>query len=290
MTVFTPQRWANEVGTVLEKVLGEERFPVDVEQVALDYTKQRFGSDGIVAVKGGDLPGFEGALMKTSTNRWAILYNSSITSSGRIRFTQAHELGHFLIHREAHPDGIYCPEELVSADSQEAKIEAEANVFAAQLLMPVKHFRSRIDDSTKASFEQLSDCAALYGSSLVATTLQWLSFTERRALLAVSRDGFLLWSRSSQPAARSGAYLAARKHTIEVPEASLANAALPKGTQRSHGAGVWLPEEASEEVIKSDQYDFVLHLLHFEEALGKAIHEDEENVDDTLDVLKFRRR
>src|SRR3546814_9114430 len=39
---------------------------------------------------------------------WGIIYNDAITSKGRINFTLAHEFGHYLLHREAYPDGLEC--------------------------------------------------------------------------------------------------------------------------------------------------------------------------------------
>jgi hypothetical protein len=59
---FAPSRWANRVTRILNAVLGDERFPVKVAEVAKELSAQLFADDPISLVKGASLPGFEGAL------------------------------------------------------------------------------------------------------------------------------------------------------------------------------------------------------------------------------------
>lgn len=42
--------------------------------------------------------------------------------------------------------------------------------------------------------------------SLIAAVLRWLSYTEKLAVLVVSRDGFILWARSTTAALKTGAF------------------------------------------------------------------------------------
>ena len=64
-------------------------------------------------VQGAALPGFDGALLRAPPGErgWGIIYNSGVTSKGRINFTLAHEFGHYLSHRLAFPDGIQCSQQ-----------------------------------------------------------------------------------------------------------------------------------------------------------------------------------
>lgn len=41
---WSPQRWANSITTMLNAVYGDapERFPVNIPQLAKEYSKQRF--------------------------------------------------------------------------------------------------------------------------------------------------------------------------------------------------------------------------------------------------------
>jgi len=123
---------------ILTATLGNERFPVDVEQLAIEYTRQVF-DDPVTKVLGEPLEGFEGALFPSPSGkpRWLIAYNSELTSKGRIRYTQAHELGHYLLYRRA-GQSIRCrAADMLIWDPACRRQEAEANRFASYLLMPI---------------------------------------------------------------------------------------------------------------------------------------------------------
>jgi hypothetical protein len=104
-----------------------------------------------------------------------------------------------------------------------------------------------------------------YGVSLLAATLRWIACTERRAVLVVSREGFMLWSRSSDAALRTGGYFrTANRPPIEVPPESLVLADVSYAERRAglmHDSGVWLGEPCTELAIASERYDFGLSLL-----------------------------
>ena len=108
----SPQRWANDLTLMLNAVYGAapERFPVNVPNLAKEFSSQRFLADPITLVKGDNLQGFDGALYRAPVGKsgWGIIYNNAITSKGRINFTLAHEFGHYLLHRVAFPDGMEC--------------------------------------------------------------------------------------------------------------------------------------------------------------------------------------
>jgi hypothetical protein len=283
---FGPERWAIEISKVLNLVLGLDHFPINVAQVAREYSLQRFPDEPIALVRGEALPGFDGALYRAPAGKkgWGIFYNSAIQSAGRVNFTLAHELGHYLLHRLAYPDGIRCGEQdVVRWDSAYGQVEHQANVFAANVLMPLDDYRKLIAPRAKITLEMVSAAADRYRVSLVAALLRWLGYTERRAVLVVSRDGFILWSRSSEPALKSGAFFRTAGRTIAVPQAALA--AKPSvandGGVADHPAGVWLREEVREFAVFSEHYDFVLSLLLLGDRPRFQICEDEQ--EDTYD-------
>jgi hypothetical protein len=263
---FTPERWAFEITHVLNAVLGAEHFPINVISVAQEYSAQKFPSDPISRIVGDNLPGFDGALYKAPQGKkgWAIFYNNAIRSTGRINFTLGHEFGHYLLHRLAYPDGIRCGEQdFVQWDSAYGQIEHQANVFAANLLMPLDDFRRQVAPSSKIDFDLISHCADRYRVSLIAAVLRWLSYTEKRAVLVVSRDGHILWSRSSTPALKTRTYFRTSIGPIAIPVTSLAaqRLAMESRSTKDHEAGTWFPEPALEMTIFSEQYDFAISLL-----------------------------
>jgi IrrE N-terminal-like domain len=264
---FSPGRWAFEITHVLNAVFGPDHFPIDVPVVAKEYTAQKFPKDPIVRVVGDDLPGFDGALLKAPAGKkgWGIFYNNRIRSQGRINFTLGHELGHYLLHRLIYPDGIRCSEhDVVQWDSEFGQVEHQANVFAANLLMPLDDYRRQIVPTERVSLDLIAHCADRYRVSLIAATLRWLSYTQKRAALVVSRDNFILWARSSPAALKTGAFFRTSLGPIEIPTMSLA--ARPEvvvaGTETiDHDSNVWFSEPVTEMVVLAEQYDFVLSLL-----------------------------
>lgn len=290
MTKFYPQKAANEV-TVVMRTVGVTDFPVDVRTVAMEISKAKYPDAPISVVKGDVLPGFEGALSPAPAGKrgWGIFYNSDMTSRGRINFTLGHEFGHYLLHREAYPEGFQCStEDMATWESDYGQRENEANVFAATLLMPLDEFRAQIDAVARPDFDALGACAERYDVSLIAATLRWLHYTTRRSILVVSRDGFILWARSSKGAHRSGLYFKTRNRPpIEIPGKSLA--ASPESLANSTGVceldrEVWLHQPCTEHALFSQQYDFTLSLLHFPDAdyRSEALEEEEEDVADRM--------
>jgi hypothetical protein len=268
---FGPERWAIEITKVLNLVLGPEHFPIDVVRVALEYTARRFPGDAITMAEGANLPGFDGALYSAPAVKtgWGIVYNTALASPGRINFTLGHEFGHYLLHRTAYPNGIRCGEQdIVRWDSAYGQIEHQANRFAAALLMPLDDFRRQIEARAKVNLDLISHCAERYRVSLIAAILRWLSYTERRAILVVSRDGFILWSRSSDTALKTGAFFRTSGAPIEIPAASLAatqDQLVDGRVGVLQGPGVWFDEEVREMTIFSEQYDFTISLLLLED-------------------------
>ena len=288
MTLPTkPKAWAVLLTQMLNVAArAEERFPVRVPVLAGDYTGQVFPTEPIRVVEGRDLPGFEGALIPIRGNKpgWGIAYNSGIRSRGRINWTLAHEFGHYLVHRKLRPAGISCREDdvLRGGGPTGRDIEREADDFAACLLMPFDDYRRQIAPRDVPDVKVLSACADRYGVSFAAATLRWLDYTERRALLVASRDGFVLWAKSSDLALKTGAYLATKRSTLEVPAASVAarpnefaDPRLPNALPR----GAWLPEETTEMTIFSDQYDMTLSVLLLGDAEPRWRETDPENED-----------
>jgi len=210
-----PMAEANRISSMLNTVLGADRFPVKVDELALEYSRQCFSDSPIDKVQGEAMDGFDGLLKANkSRSKWLVLYNSATPSEGRKRFTIAHEFGHYILHR--HQQDIFeCGDgDIETGDNNERDIEAEADLFASTLLMPLDDFRRQVDGQP-ISFDLLGHCADRYGVSLTAAALRWTEIAPKRAVLVASRDDHMLWAKSNKAALRSGAYFATRKNTIE---------------------------------------------------------------------------
>ena len=285
-----PMAEANRISSMLNLVLGTDRFPVKVDQVAMEYSRQCFADSPIDKVDGHDLEGFEGMLAANKTrSKWMILYNSEINSEGRKRFTVCHEFGHYLLHRHQQ-DSFECGDDDIETGDGKQNIETEADLFASTLLMPLDDFRRQVDGQP-VSFDLLGHCADRYGVSLTAAALRWTEIADKRVVLIASRDDHMLWAKSNQAAFKSGAYFATRKQTIELPLRALAHSNNFESTDQSQSsdARVWFPREpstmsATEMTKVSAQYDYALTLLLMPDAEWRLPQHDEEEIEeDTFD-------
>ena len=185
------------------------------------------------------------------SGEWGIIYNETIRSPGRSNFTLAHELGHYLLHRHAHPGGIKCTNRnMADWDESVTKIEGEANTFASYLLMPLDDFRAQIKGRS-IDIDVMTALADRYAVSLTAAILKWMTITDKRAMIVVGKEGFIDWAWSSEPLLKSGVFYRARQVVTELPPASLAAQEVDWDTGRHghhHPAGVWAGSEPVREM------------------------------------------
>lgn len=254
----TPQGWAIHLSKLVKAfhaAHGLEQFPIKVADLAKEFSRQAFPDAPITMVEGLDLSAkFDGMLMPSphGTGEWGIVYNNAITSKGRINFTLAHELGHYLLHRHLSPAGLQCSSRaMLDWRSAGGRIEAEANTFASFLLMPLDDFRIQLRgrDIDMSLMRDLSD---RYEVSVTAAILKWLDITDKRAMIVIGKDGFIDWARSSDPLLKSGVFYRARQDVIPLPESSLA--AHPElccdlDADVVHPPGVWPGDEEVREMM-----------------------------------------
>lgn len=184
---------------------------------------------------------------------------------------------------DAFEGGVYCSEDSILRRNGSG-IEQEADEFAANLLMPLNDFRKQIPAKSTPDFDDLGKIADRYGVSLTAATLRWLEYTETRALLVVSNEGFAHWAKTSTPALKSGRYIRTRDTVFELPPAPTAATGdfrheTAQGIEQP--AGIWFPEPVTEMCIRSDRYDLEMTLLHLPRQA--PVHQDEEDEEDTFD-------
>lgn len=266
--VWTPQKAAIRLTKICDffsQAHGVPRFPVDVPKLALETAEVFNWSDPIAKVDAVDIKGFDGALFANEArSRWMLLYNNGLESLGRIRFTQAHELGHYILHRLKRDEFKCSSDDMLSWEDK--NIEAEADLFASFLLMPLNDFRNQL--TTSVDFEVLRHCAMRYGVSLTAAALKWIQCTEESAVLILSCDGFMKWAFPSATARKNGAFFRTRNGAVEIPAGSLA-ASLTIAQERQGvelPASLWFPHadrsaSVREMKIQSEKYEYTMTLL-----------------------------
>lgn len=109
----------------------EGKVPVPVVQIAHNVGLEIYDTD--MRKVGNSFPS---GILTTMEGKWVIILNNQ-DSWTRKRFTIAHEIGHFLLHRgKKFIDHFSAGETFYRGNEQDEKLEREANFFAANLLMP----------------------------------------------------------------------------------------------------------------------------------------------------------
>lgn len=116
----------------------DRRIPVDVKAIA-EKMGAKVKADGNLAFDQPDLSG----CVSYEDGRYVIRYNP-IDIPVRQRFTIAHELGHIALHDFADGKRFRDSSKTYSLTNFDSE-EAEANRFAAELLMPAEAIKQVID-------------------------------------------------------------------------------------------------------------------------------------------------
>jgi len=247
---------------------GAQRFPVNVEDLALHVGRELKWADQIFKVEAANIESFEGGLFHIKDQGWALLYNERLRSPGRVRFTQAHELGHYLLHRLAQEVFQCSQSDMVHWGSDQREMESQADEFASNLLMPMKQFRACTTGSV-IDFDMLSEASTKFGVSLTAAALKWIRSTDQSAVLVLARDGFMDWSISSDKARANGAFFRTKGRVVALPAGSIAadDSVASCRAGESVSLDTWFPHGHPDAVAREmklvcENYGYALSLLH----------------------------
>ena len=158
--------------------LGKNVLPIDPFVIAEDH--------GITVkpTKFGKVDVF-GCLVRVGNN-FVIIYSTRIENEGFIRFTVAHELGHYFL--PGHVDALlingephYSQSNFVSTNP----FELEADHFAASLLMPPRLFRREICRAGEG-FGAIKSLASTFKTSITATAIRFATYAEDPVAVIIS--------------------------------------------------------------------------------------------------------
>jgi len=118
-----------------------------------------------------------------------IRLNSKIADVGARRFSTAHELGHCVLRHEPRDVRALCE---APHERPDGETEAQANAFAAELLMPEAMLRRRCEVSP-VDLEPARAIASEFNVSLLAAALRFVELTSERCALVFARDRRVVW-------------------------------------------------------------------------------------------------
>ncbi len=187
-------------------------------------------------------------------------------------------------------DGLYCSEADVEQGRGSTAIEKEADLFAATLLMPLHDFRKQLGPKARADFTVLGRLADRYGVSLTAVILRWLDYTETRAMVVVSNEGFALWAKSSSTAFRSGRFIRTRNAMFELPETSIARSRLASTPSVISVTATWFNEPVLEASLRASRLDQEITLLQLDAIYNEIPEEPMPDLVDRMAEPHWRAR
>lgn len=157
--------------------------PEDIDIEALAY-------DAGLEVRYEDLSGCAATLTGFGSRGIATIRPSGTPE--RDRFSIAHELGHWDLHRGR---SFVCRlDDAADSLADGKQTEREADDYAAHLLMPGRLFRPLVKDLKKPGFDELRDLAQLFQASLLATSLRLVGVdTEPAFLINYDTQGNRRW-------------------------------------------------------------------------------------------------
>jgi Zn-dependent peptidase ImmA (M78 family) len=165
--------------------------PVPVEDIA-----RRVGITDIrdLAEEGGS-----SSLLVDGAGATGIISCSVALSSPRRRFAIAHQLGHFLLGTQ-HEDGPCTARDLSEnrRDTPHRKQEAQANRFAAGLLMPKPLMAASLDSLGKPAIAHVAKLAASYGVTIEAAANRYLDVTPSACAILFIKNGVVHYARPSR--------------------------------------------------------------------------------------------
>lgn len=171
-------------------------FPVPLEALA--------AASGIERIEDMTTEGFEGMLMTNPEKSWGAILVKANGNHHRRRFTIGHELGHFLLpwHRQT---SFKCTTENIKDTSGDFKasrgqeIEAEANAFASELLMPSGEFKKRLRRFGEPDIAQVVELSSLFDTSIEATARRFMNLSDFPVAFVFSRhDTIRYWTKGPE--------------------------------------------------------------------------------------------
>lgn len=180
------------VGKIL-KALPDLPIPVPVEELAkaLDITD-------IDVLK---TDGFEGGLITDECKSEGVILVSAHARRGRRRFTVGHELGHFLMpmHMPVKDGKFLCSRDdmrvwSVRENDRYARMEVEANRFAALLLLPPAKLKAYLGKHREPSLAHVPALAGDFDVSKEVAARAYAQYKGEAIATVVVKDGVVLRS------------------------------------------------------------------------------------------------
>ncbi|MBM3181710.1 MAG: ImmA/IrrE family metallo-endopeptidase [Chloroflexi bacterium] len=151
-----------------------------------------------VLVEDSELDGAEARLV-IAKGRGVITITTDIQDQRR-RFSIAHELGHFEMHRGIQELSLCLNQDIREINSKtynnKPKLELEANEFASALLMP-NIFFAPLCIKEEPSLSYISELSNTFMTSLTSTALRYVQLCNEPVVIILSKNNKIHWFQGS---------------------------------------------------------------------------------------------
>jgi len=175
--VLPPEYYAKDIFTSLDLSV-----PVDVYRVS-----DKFGIEIVFE----NISDAEAYFICKNANK-KIIIDKKLQYESRIKFTIAHEIGHFYLPWH-NLDIFKCSTKDISSFKSYNILENEANAFASELLIPIDELMKDINNKN-ISMSLIKKLALKYGVSLTALAIKAIKNTDENVAVVFAQDGKIKWS------------------------------------------------------------------------------------------------
>lgn len=171
--------------------LPDNTFPIPVCEIAAAVGIYDLRDDANVSFEGG-------LIAPDDKSEGAIVINGNRPKERR-RYTIGHELGHYLNpwHKSDNPNGFQCNAKNLATEKSDKnnaylRMEAEANEFSAELLMPENQLRNFLRAKSGADLEHIADFAVKFEVSKEAMARRYVEYNSNEpAAVVFSKNGII---------------------------------------------------------------------------------------------------
>ncbi len=175
--VLSPEHYAKDIFTSLDLSV-----PVDVYSVSDKFN---------IEIVFDNLSDAEAYFICKNANK-KIIIDKKVQYESRIKFTIAHEIGHFYL--PWHNFDIFkCSTKDISSFKSHNILENEANTFASELLVPIDELVKDINNKN-ISMTLIKNLAQKYGVSLTSLAIKAIKNTDDNTAVVFTQDGKIKWS------------------------------------------------------------------------------------------------
>lgn len=212
---------AEERGSEIAAAYGLVATPIDPFSV-IDAERQ------LIHAEGGDFGDHLDGRLKYIGPRFLLTYNTRYnqwTHRGahhpKVRFTVAHELGHYFI--EEHRRFLVLRRQShgsITEFQSPQLVEQQADRFAVGLLLPRKLVRSHVNQESAPDLGSIKQLAQSFDVSMTSAMVRWIEMSDFPCGVASISDGRVAWGSVSEGFRRVGAFKLRRGEKIRSGDAT----------------------------------------------------------------------